>query len=192
MEITIEKVTMENVSYAVKFANTFLKKHYQVYPVVTKEMYERKIKELLADDGEILLFKNQQEIVGICSYGSEEGEVFIQDYMLDKELEEKGFFLLQDYFQEKKFVLQDMDYMVRILNLEKFCKFLRNDTLCTFRVKVLDSIISANNECFEICIGKDGGSLKTISKEKVEETITIAELASRLLKKRKIYIREWV
>lgn len=69
---------------------------------------------------------------------------------------------------------------------------LKCEKVCSFFVKVTDSIIDSNCGCFEIQLGPDGGRIEKISEKSVQCEMDIAELTKELLRETSVYLNEWV
>lgn len=173
------------------FANGFLGRKYDIFPMRDRSYYCRSMKEVESQNGGYLLQKQGDQITGIVSYGKEE-HLEIQELLAESSVSERLQERLAAYFGRQCMQIADMDYMVRILDLGRLVEILRFSAPFCLKVQIKDPLISANNGNFAIQIGKEGGRMETISPKETDTKMDIAELARMLFGKQRIWIREWV
>lgn len=176
----------------VSFSNELLEQEYDLFPLKSEASYRRAMAETESQEGGLVLMKNADELSGIFSYEMEDGCAQLQEILVKKELRAGFGGLAANYFKETPVRIMDMNFMVRILDLQVLCLLLRSEEPFSLKVQVTDPVIASNCGCFEIRADQNGSSITAIPEKEAECTMEIGELTGFLFGKMKLMIREWV
>ncbi len=182
----------EDIPQMAFFANAHMSLEYDVFPLRDAPYYRRMLEELKSQRGGFLLLKNQQEIMGIVSYGVDGTQKEIQEILVKPRAQTILTERLLDFFHGELFHISDMNYMVRILSIRRLVKLLSSERPISLNVQVTDDVIEENNGCFAIRIHRQGGSVSEIDQKETTCAMDIRQLAGVLFEKQRIFIREWV
>lgn len=165
-----------------EFANTVLKEHYQIYVHRDGAYYERMLKELKAQNGDICVKFEQQELVAYYLYAKEDNKVFVQE-VLEKE---EGKLRCLEKTGEKKPVI-----MARIIHLEEMMKLVRSQEVKNIILRVEDEFLVKNSAVYEWKITPHGSEVRKLKdSDRAEISMHISELAPRILTK--VFLNEIV
>ncbi len=202
------------------FSNRVLLQRCDIFIMRNCHYYQRLLAETAAEHGGVLLLEAQEQLFGMLtyafadhqcsdnidhSYGGnicrnrvkiEIKELLLRTSIPPKEMEKICLEALSsieiDNREIESITFSDSQMMVRITTLETFVPMLKCEKVCSFFVKVTDSIIDSNCGCFEIQLGPDGGRIEKISEKSVQCEMDIAELTKELLRETSVYLNEWV
>ena len=138
------------------FANQWLAVHADIYVYRDASYYEMQVKESKAQNGDIFLVEEHEEIVGFFLYAREGDEIFVQEVM---EQEEGLFSFLQIQPQKKPII------MARIVHLEEMLKLVRSSEHKTILLEVKDKLIQENTGLYLWEITPTGSLVSCIEKQ---------------------------
>lgn len=195
--LKIRQAKQEDIPGIVSFANEFLEREYDIYPLGDAAYYERILAEVESEDGALMLLEQAEsgEMNGIFSYGKEGRRAELQTILVQTQYRDDFPKLAETWFAAQgvfETAITDMDFMVRITDLKTFCRMLKSEEPFTLKVRVCDSIIADNNGSYEIRADKSGGSIKAIPAEETDSRMDIAQLTEHLFEKWNLFVREWV
>lgn len=184
------KAEEQDIPGMVEFSNRLLKKKYQIFVWRDEDYYRRLLEETKAEHGGIMLMKLEGKIQGLLVYGMEE-KMEIQELLLesDDSLHEV---LQNGRFSSYEASFPSMNLMVRITGLFEFVSLMRSVKPRSYYIRLIDSVIDANNGCFHIKTGQTEGRIERTEETGNEQKMDIVELAQLLLADTQTYIREWV
>ncbi len=193
--------TAQDAAQMASFANRILERRYGIYIRRDAYYYRRALEELKAEHGNAVLLRNHGRLCGILLYGLDGAEyggtAEVKELLLEKKVsrEEAARFCQkilesQGIMAEPKFTVSRM--MVRITSLLTLAPYLKSRKPVSLTVKVKDSIIEANNGCFQIDIDETGGSIERIAPTGAEHKMDITKLTKELFADTAVYLNEWV
>lgn len=118
-----------------KFANQYLQAHYNIYVSRDVSYYEMQLKELEAQNGDIYVLFENEEIKAFFLYAKEGEEIFIQEVM---EEQEGTLYFIQKNSKKKPII------MARIICLEEMMKLVCSKENRTLVVEIEDELITEN------------------------------------------------
>ena len=164
------------------FSHQWLSKRYEVYTYRSRDYYERQIKELLSQNGDIFVAKKEGRIEGIFLYAREGEEISIQEVMESRE----GLFSFFTKQEKTKPII-----MARIIHLEEMLKLVRCSERKSILMEVEDPLIPQNEGVYRVEMTPRGSSVVKLEEPReAEEYWHIKELAPKLL--RKVFLNEIV
>ena len=154
--ITVQAAEDKDCDEISAWAQKELARKYQVYAKRDKNYYERLLKELACEDGKLIIYRKDGQIVDVRPY-----------YEESKETEEV----------EKKEAKPKI--MIRIVDVRRMLMSLRLQSFMGTCFTVTDPIIEENNRCVMITGTEFSGVMLMDGKpENSEGTITVGALAS--------------
>lgn len=175
------------LEYLAEFANKILKEHYNIYVYRNAAYYEIQLKESEAQNGDIYVLFEQNEIKAFFLYAREEDEVFIQEVM---ETEEGILDFLQKEEKKKPVI------MARIIHLEEMMKLVCAKEKRTILLEIEDELIPENTGIYRWEITPQGSRVtkycleftpkcndvtRLKEQEKPEVSMNIRDLAPQIL-----------
>lgn len=155
------------------FASKWLEERYEIYTIREKSYYERQLKELLAQNGDIFLAVRKGELIGFFLYAREGKELSIQEVMG----KEEGFF---DFLQKKE--TKKPIIMARIIHLEEMFRLLRSKERRNILIDVEDPFLTQNEGIYRLEITPVGTIVSRLKDPRpVEKCYHIRELAPLVL-----------
>lgn len=172
------------------FSERILSKSYRVYVNRTRKYFEKMLQELKSEEGQVLMFKEDGNIVGYCFAASEFG-IEVWELVAEESLEEEVFEALVAYLKRWKPESKEMKIsafpeqfeqedtidvpliMTRIVNLVEFSKCLRAEQPVSFFIRVEDELLEENQGIFHFTV--DASSAKA---EKVDATVDTESVVS--------------
>ena len=160
------------------YMNRYLKDRYHVYARRSEEYYSILQKELKSEDGDIILIKREDQLIGSFLYAIGE-QIEVREPIIDKEYRLELYDEIANYFSDygKKIhvagipeegMLKEQELkpmiMARILHLPSFVKEIRAEEEITFTLGIEDPILEENQGMYQWIIGPKGGRI-TVSKE---------------------------
>lgn len=156
-----------------EFANTILRKRYQIYVHRDEAYYERQWNELKAQNGDIYILWEQGRIAAFYLYAKEGGEVYIQEVLEKEEGKLKGL----KRTGEKKPII-----MARILHLEEMFKLVRAKEERKVVIRIKDPLIAENEGVYAWEITpKESRVTRLDPSSKAELCMSVSELAPAIL-----------
>lgn len=216
-----KKAEEKDISEMIEFSNGILKKQYHISVNRDAFYYKRLLVETAVENGGVLLLKSGERLCGILAYGVDE-QVEIKELILDetnlrskevvKEAQSKEQtksisgeksdpgdilkgayeFLCRNLQPDCDISFSSSRMMVRITSLSALVPLLKSEKSRCLRVKVTDSMINANNGCYQIETDVSGGRISDIAEEETEQELDMAELTQLLFEDIKVYLNEWV
>ena len=202
--------TLELVSYTEEeqekldgFCHKFWEQ-FMIAPIRTKAYWEQMNKELLAEKGEILLLKRQNQICGYLTYVMEENTPLIREVVTKESVKEvietfakvkevKNLKVYLDWFhnlEEIKNIGNKMQQvsvetvptiMFRILDVETMLTKVRATQESSIVFRLVDTLLPENEGVYRWTVTKTNAILEKIKQEEtVDIVLTIAELTERL------------
>lgn len=191
--VSVVELTGESaIESAVGVANIILAERYDVYVKRDPAYYERLIEEVASEQGRILLFKVQEQIIGILVYGGKE-QAEIKEFLLLKQYEEKRKEICKRIFGIKGWKEEKMQMMFRITDLQALNGMLKGKQE-VLTAAVTDNIVEENNGIWRLEWNQDGGSIVRTTKveESKVEHLDISEVTEKIVEKLSVFIQEWV
>lgn len=139
-----------------KFANDYLRKHYNIYVHRDISYYEMQLKESKAQNGDIYVLLEEGEIKAFFLYAKEEGEVFIQEVM---ETEEGILDFLRKEENKKPII------MARIIHLEEMMKLVCSKEERRIMIEIVDDFIPQNEGIYDWEITETGSRVTKLQSE---------------------------
>jgi len=133
-----------------EFANNYLKEHYSIYVHRDAVYYEMQLKESKAQNGDIYVLFEQEEIKAFFLYAKEGDEIFIQEVM---EAEEG----ILDFLQKEQ--VKKPIIMARIIHLEEMLKLVCCKEHIKFIIEIEDDLIPENAGIYYWEITPDGSKV---------------------------------
>lgn len=190
--ISLAPALPKDIPQMVTFAKACMDRQYDIFPLKDEFYFRRMMEELKSQSGGFLLLKNQGELLGMVSYGTDGIGGEIQEILIKPGTEKILMECLEAYFKGNPPEISDMKYMIRILSIGRLAELLRSREPFRLKVQVTDDLIEENNGSFDIRIGEQGGSVRRIARHEAERGMDIAGLARVLFERQRIFIREWV
>lgn len=178
------------------FSNETLSQQFDLFVVKDEAYYHRLIKEQECDGGHILVIKEGED----GAFVNEE-EAFVHEAEPYKDVQIAGIFCLNKgmgtYIREPILAHSYSEeihagMMGRVLNVERFCGMLKSNTAISLDVRIRDTMIPENEDCYHIEIGPEGGFAQRIYDVEPVLSMDIAELGQMFFDKMRIYINEVV
>lgn len=142
-----------------EFANGYLKEHYNIYVHRDASYYEMQLKESEAQDGDIYVWFEQNEIKAFFLYAREGEEIFLQEVMEEKE----GILEFLQKAEKKKPII-----MARIIHLEEMMKLVCSKENTIMVIEIEDELIPENTGIFRWEMTPKGSLVTRISSESSE------------------------
>lgn len=191
-DIYLQEAVTEDIPVITAFANNMLGQEYNIFPFRTTNYYLRMLAELKSENGALMLLKQQEQLIGIFSYGKEGEKIEIQEILMHPNYRGQFGEVVKEFFKGCHINITEMDYMVRILDLKALGLLLRSEEPFSLKVQVQDDMIEPNNGFFEIKADTAGSSISAIASEEAGCSMDIAQLTEFLFGKMRLFIREWV
>lgn len=188
--LRFESLNEKNMQEAICFANCLLEQRYDIFVTRNKDYYQRNLKELKSENGDILLVKAGSILVGIFSYGKSEAGIQLREEIF---LEEYDFpDIIMGFFSGARLHFDRASLMMRILDLNQMVRLLRCKEPFELRVSLKDNWIKENNGTFLIKGDETGGCITQINESDTDCEMDIAQLGVYLFAKISSFIEEWV
>ncbi len=194
----------EDVAAMAAFSNRILEERCDVFIRRDPYYYKRLLAETAAEHGGVLFLRAAGKLCGILVYAVAKSDSHRTSRAEVKELLLERLVSLEEALHICRNALKDVkeridavcfptcEMMVRITSLRSAVPLLKNHCPHVFKVKVRDSIIKANDGCFQIETGKTGGRIKRIAAGQTEQEMDISELTEELFSDTFVYLNEWV
>lgn len=179
------------------FTNRTLKESHDLFLYRDSAYFERLLAEVKSENGKIILVGKDEKLIGAFSYGTEDGYAKIKEALFLPHMEDYLGKAVVSLFPPKEFSLekvsmQNMRFMVRILDLRILGRMLKSKEPSVLRVQVTDDILVQNNGSYEIRTDLNGSSIRDILPREAEAMMTIGELSEVLFREMKVFLTEWV
>ena len=182
-----------------EFANKALEWSYDIYVERDADYYRRLLEETAVEHGGVLLLRREGEIEGILAYGDEDGKIEVKEALAgfagnfpDRKKNVDGGIEVKSAFLGREARFSPMRMMARIVDLRALVPLLRSGEPRSLRARILDPIVPANNGCFEVRVGPEGGSVRQIPERNADREMDISGLARLLFAQARVFLNEWV
>lgn len=210
---------MEDIPELAEFSNHILREQYHIFIRREEQYYKRLFMELETEQGGILLGRQAGRLKGVLVYGMEQpGRAEVRELLLEpdicswgsaktwwvhntSELLEPGICsrrtagladICKEALPDCEINTAEFAVMFRIASLKEFVSLIKSETRRCYEIEVRDSVIASNCGCYRIELGKDGGRMQEIPREKVKQAMDISSLARLLARDTRVHLREWV
>lgn len=184
-ETHVLELPEESYWQAADYIDLYLKKHYQVFTSVDVDYLEQLHLECMAENGGLLIYKQNNCLNGFCCYGQDENGVYVRQIFA----EDINAFVrdLQRYFQDQKIEFtfdgsktdSSEAIMARILRLDLLFPLLKSSAICSFIINIEDSYLEHQNGSFQIWLDKMGCRIERTAQTS-DRSITIQDLTKIL------------
>lgn len=156
------------------YANRWLESRYQIYVRRDSRYYERQLKEIQAQNGDIFLLEKEEKLEGFFLYSREGEEIAIQEMMEST----PGRF---PFLKEKKD--KKPSIMARIIHLEEMMKLVKSPENRAILIDIEDPVLPQNDGLYLWEITPHGSRVSRQREvREVEVSMTIDELTPHLFK----------
>jgi predicted acetyltransferase len=172
--ISLKEQDKTRIQEVVEFSNFHLSKQFDIYAYRTDYYYIRLFHEMECTGGEIVLFYDENRLIGYISYMADEG-FYISECIYDSEQEDIFIRSVCNYMiqLEKKLKMEEINkinyfnpcIMARIIDFESFVSYLSAEEELNLIIQVNDSIIHENNGVFDLHFSRNGCELVKCRKE---------------------------
>lgn len=171
------------------FSNETLKEQFDLFVVKDEAYYSRLIKEQECDGGHVLVIKESDEESFVHEIDEEDNGNVSGIFCLNRGL---GMYIREPIMAHSCSEELHAGMMGRVLNVERFCGMLKSDTTISLDVRIRDTMIPENEDCYHIEINSEGGYAQRIYDTEPVLSMDIAELGQMFFDKMRIYINEVV
>ena len=165
-----------------EFAKEYLRKRYSIYVHRDEAYYERQLKEIQAQNGDIYVLFEKGEIKAFFLYAKENDKIFLQEVMESRD----G---ILDFLQKEE--KKNPVIMARVIHLEEMLKLVRSEQKQTVILQIEDELIKENAGVYQWEISPQGSRvIKLENSVKAQKSLHISELSPLILTK--VFINEIV
>ena len=140
-----------------KYSNERLKQSNHVFTHRSRRYYEVLLAEMKSCNGGIVVIEKNHKICGYAAYVVEEGIIELIDYLFDDEVEIMKKVLMESILDQAIIRVKEETeeftrptIMTRIVNFKELIPYVKCNEDMSIRLRVVDPIIDANNEIYEI------------------------------------------
>ncbi len=175
------QLSIEEKNKVCKHVNMKLKKEFNFYAIRDISYYDRLREEMTAAGGELLVYRNEKEYVGLISYMKEENQVEVTEIIVDSddtdhllgsftnkllqlfEGQQGSVTFLESHYWNENILLKWGDIidvywkpiiMARIVHLQEFFKNMRAEQRIDRIIQISDPILPQNNGTYRIVVDK--------------------------------------
>lgn len=164
--LTVRTVRDKDLARAARFANDYLKEHFDCYMQRSDAYYYVAKKELQAQNGNLFFIEKDGIVLGLFSYLKENGKAEFQEVLLEDSLKEWDLFTLK----ETKPAI-----MGRIIDVKKMLSAWESEREFVVALRIMDERLYGNDGIYMLHCGPMGGKITPVKIADADKTNAAGE-----------------